>query len=90
MTIVDIPTVSVCDSCTVIVANGDETAHCDCATVEEHLADTCGSTSRSASIELLASDSPLTAADRCGYWTCFVCNDTQIHGIALIYPTTDR
>ena len=90
MTILDTPTVAVCTQCAVIVANGDETAVCECITFEPHEANACGSLTRSSSMELLASDAPLDAADRCGYWTCFVCDAIQIGGPALIYPVNDR
>lgn len=90
MTIIDNRTVTICNTCAVIVANGDGTAACDCFTLEDHEANLCGSLTRSSSMELLASDAPVDAVDRCGYWTCFVCDDIEIGGPAFLYPITDH
>ena len=90
MTIIDTPTVAVCNACAVIVANSDDSAICDCLNLDAHNTNACRAQTRTASLKLLASDAPLDAADRCGYWTCFVCKDIQIGGPALIYPTHGR
>lgn len=76
--------VAVCHDCTVIVANGDETAVCDCATFEDHLDNACGANTRASAMALLLTDAPTGELDPDGNWTCWICSTAQ-YGSAHLY-----
>jgi len=89
ITSIEAQIVTVCDSCVVVAANGDESARCDCTSIDAHDANECGSQSIGAAIELLITCAPTGSTTPAGYWQCFVCDQIEL-GPAALYEIADR